>query len=194
MSVAIWSRRWRSSPLRRRVDILEVRALLILCAVIAGGALAIGLMSGWATYDHERAAAWEERAARHLVQAEALRDASKSRSWADEAGSSARVQVPARWTSVTGTSVKGSVPVAPGTKKGERTSIWLDRKGNITSAPTTNREVWAGALLRGAGSASLAVGAGVLAAAGIRAVCNRYRAAEWETEWSRVEPKWSHRS
>ncbi|GAA2961431.1 MULTISPECIES: hypothetical protein [Streptomycetaceae] len=191
---AIWSRRWRSAPLRRRVDVLEVRALLVLCAVVAGCAVAIGLMSGWEAYGHERAVASQERAGRHLVRAQVLRDAAESRSWADEAGRPADVLVPARWTSVTGTGVKGSVPVAPGTRKGEYARVWLDREGRVTSAPATSREVWAGALLRGAGSASLAVGAGVVAAAGIRAAGNRYRAVQWETEWSRVEPEWSHRA
>ncbi|MFE7751858.1 hypothetical protein [Streptomyces sp. NPDC057428] len=194
MAGAIWSRQWRRHPLRRTVDAVEARLLLLLCAVVFACASTLGMISGSAAHDHEQSVASHQRATRHLVSAEVLRDAVKSSPWADEAGSSALVPVPVRWATAGGSDVKGNALVAPGTKRGERTSLWLDRRGRVTSAPADGRDIWVAALIGGGGSAAAAVGGGAVAAIGIRMMCNRRRAVGWEAEWSRVEPDWSHRA
>ncbi|MBM7440253.1 hypothetical protein [Streptomyces sp. HB132] len=194
MSSAIWKRGWNAHPLRRRIDVLEARLLLVLCAVVVGCASLIGVAQGWAAYDHERSVASEQRADRHLERALVLRDATRPSPWADESGRTERVPVPVRWTDASGAPVTENAPVPVGTQRGEHTSLWLDRRGHITSAPSGNGDVWTGALAEGAGSAAVVAGVGVLAGLGVRGVCNRRRAAGWETEWSRVEPQWSRRA
>ncbi|WP_129260583.1 hypothetical protein [Streptomyces sp. M3] len=194
MSVAIGSRRWRSHPLRRGIDVVEVRLFLVLSTLVLVCASAIGAAHGWSAFEHERSVAAEQRADRHLVRALVLRDAATSSPWSDESGRSARVPVPVRWTDTEGGAVTGKAMVAPGTERGERTDVWLDHRGRVTSAPAGDREAWAEALVAGGGIAAVTVGAGVVAGLGIRVMCNRRRAADWETEWSRVEPEWSRRA
>ncbi|WP_327111158.1 hypothetical protein OG206_00980 [Streptomyces sp. NBC_01341] len=194
MAGAIWSHQWRKHPLRRTVDAVEARLLLLLCAVVFACASAIGMISGSAAHEYEQSVASQQRAARQQVSAEVLRDAAKSSPWADEAGRSALVPVPVRWVTADGADARGSALVAPGTKGGERTSLWLDRRGHVTSAPADERDIWVAALIAGAGGAAAAVGGGAVAAIGIRIMCNRCRAAGWEAEWSRVEPDWSRRA
>ncbi|MFC5171173.1 hypothetical protein [Streptomyces mutomycini] len=194
MSSAIWKRGWNTHPLRRRIDVLEARLLLLLCAAAVGCASMIGVAHGWAAYDHQRSVASEQRAARHLERALVLRDAARSSPWADESGRTERVPVPVRWTSASGAHVTGQAPVPLGTQRGEYTNLWLDRQGRITSAPAGEGDVWTGALAAGAGSAAVVAGVGALAGLGVRRVCNRRRAAGWEAEWSRVEPQWSRRT
>ncbi|MFJ8857997.1 hypothetical protein ACIRD8_06125 [Streptomyces sp. NPDC102451] len=193
MYAAIGSRRWRTHPLRRGIDVLEVRLLLLLSTLVLVCASAIGVAHGWAAFEHERSVAAEQRADRHLVRALVLRDAATSSPWADESGRSERVPVPVRWTDATGRHATGKAMVAPGTERGERTNLWLDHRGRVTSAPRGDREVWAEALVQGGGIAAVTVGAGALAGLAIRVACNRRRTAGWETEWSRVEPEWSRR-
>uniref|UniRef100_A0AAU3GKM3 Integral membrane protein n=1 Tax=Streptomyces sp. NBC_01401 TaxID=2903854 RepID=A0AAU3GKM3_9ACTN len=191
---AIGSRRWRTNPLRRGIDVLEARLFLLLCALVLVCASAIGVAQGWSALDQGRSVAAEQRADRHPVRAVVLRDAARSGPWADESGRSERVSVPVRWTSSPGgDSTRGNALVAPGTKRGESTKIWLDSQGRHTSAPLRDSDLWADALLEGGGGAAVTIGVGVLTGLGIRVVCNRRRAAGWETEWSRVEPQWSRR-
>lgn len=194
MYAAIGSRRWRTHPLRRKVDVLEARLWLLVAALALICASSIGIAQGWAAFDHERSVVAEEQANRHLVRATVLRDAAASSPWADESGRSQRVPVPVRWVTATGGEGTGRVLVAPGTERGKRTELWLDSRGDITSAPHGYRDVWAEALLEGGSSAAVTIGAGALAGFGVRVVCNRRRATGWESEWSRVEPEWSRRA
>ncbi|MFE2022351.1 hypothetical protein ACFW9O_30370 [Streptomyces sp. NPDC059499] len=193
MSSAFGSRQWRTHPLRRRIDVLEARLFLMLCAMVVVCASTIGMSHGWAAFDHEQSLAAEQRADRHLVRALVLRDAASS-PWADESGRTERVPVPVRWTSANGADATGNALVAPGTERGEWTRLWLDGRGRATSAPLGDRDVWARTLMAGGGGAAVTVGAGVLAGLGIRVACNRRRATNWETEWRRVEPEWSRRA
>ncbi|MGW4229464.1 Rv1733c family protein [Streptomyces sp. NPDC004980] len=194
MRAPIGSRRWRTHPLRRKVDVLEARLWLLVAALTLVCASSIGIAHGWAAFDREQSVVAEQRADRHLVGATVLRDAATSSPWADESGRSQRVPVPVRWVTATGGEATGEVPVAPGTERGERTKLWLDSRGDVTSAPLEYRDVWAEALLVGGSSAAVTFGAGALAVIGVRVVCNRRRGSMWESEWSRVEPQWSRRA
>ncbi|WP_435797241.1 Rv1733c family protein [Streptomyces clavifer] len=194
MYAARGSRRWRTHPLRRKVDVLEARLWLLVAVLALMCASSIGVAQGWAAFDREASVAAEQRADRHLVRATVLRDATSPSPWTDESGRSPRVPVPARWVTPTGGEGTGKVLVAPGTERGERTRLWLDSRGTITSAPLEHHDVWAEALLEGGSGAAVAIGAGALAGFGVRMACNRRRATLWESEWSRVEPEWSRRT
>lgn len=140
MSVAIGSRRWRSHPLRRGIDVVEVRLFLVLSTLVLVCASAIGAAHGWSAFEHERSVAAEQRADRHLVRALVLRDAATSSPWSDESGRSARVPVPVRWTDTTGGAVTGKAMVAPGTERGSgRTSGWITGAASRARPPGTVR-------------------------------------------------------
>lgn len=194
MYAAIGSRRWRKHPLRRKVDVLEARLWLLVAALTLVCASSIGIAHGWAAFDREQSVVAEQRADRHLIRATVLRDAATSSPWADESGRSQRVPVPVRWVTASGGEATGEVPVAPGTERGQRTKLWLDSQGNVTSAPLEYSDVWAEALLVGGSSAAVTFGAGALAGIAVRMGCNRRRATIWESEWRRVEPEWSRRA
>lgn len=184
------TRGWREHPLRRRVDVLEARLLLLIGSAVLVGAPAVGTAAGWYAYDHDRAAAAVQEASRRPVRAEVLEDAPAS---ADETGRLARVPVQVRWTTTDGHYATGAVPVPPGTGRGDRTEIWLDREGRVVTAPLNGRDVWAGALTAGLLGGALTAGAGAFAATAVRVACGRRRAAGWASEWDRVEPEWRRR-
>ncbi|MEV3931467.1 hypothetical protein [Streptomyces sp. NPDC049944] len=191
MYAVVGSRRWRTHPLRRKVDVQEARLWLLVAALTLMCASSIGIAHGWAAFEREQSVVAEQRADRHLVRATVLRDAATSTPWTDESGQYQRVPVPVRWVTATGGEATGEVPVPPGTERGERTRLWLDSRGSVTSAPLEYRDVWAEALLVGGSSAAVTFGAGALAGIAVRMGCNRRRATMWESEWSRVEPEWS---
>ncbi|MDF6022464.1 hypothetical protein [Streptomyces sp. JH34] len=193
MRTGNWDSAGRSRALKRGVDIVEARLLVLLCAVVVGCASVFGVIDAMAALHHEQSVVEQQRATRHAVRAEILRDAAKSSPWTDESGRSELVPVPVRWTGTGGAAVTADAQVVPGAKRGERVDVWLDRTGRVTSAPSDGQDVYAAALVGGLGSAAVAVGAGAVAGIGIRIVCNRRRAAGWEAEWSRVEPEWSRR-
>ncbi|MEU5714684.1 hypothetical protein AB0G71_02645 [Streptomyces sp. NPDC020403] len=193
MRGVMWHCGRNAHPLRRRVDVLEARLLLVLCLLVFGCGSVFGVTKGWAAYDHERSVAAEQRATRHPVRALVLRDAPGSAPWADESGRTEKVLVPVRWTNSSGAATTGRALVAPGTRRGEHTTLWVDRRGSTTSAPSGGRDAWTGALTAGLSGAAVVAGAGAVAGVGVHRVCNRRRAVNWETEWSRVEPEWSRR-
>ncbi|MEU3447507.1 hypothetical protein AB0H29_09790 [Streptomyces thermolilacinus] len=193
MPAPVWTRGWREHPLRRRVDVLEARLLLLIGSAVLVGAPAVGTTAGWYAYDHDRAAAAVQEASRRPVRAEVLEDAPASSPWADETGRQANVPVQVRWTTTNGYYATGTAPVPPGTGRGERTEIWLDRKGKVVTAPLNGRDVWTGALAVGLLGGALTAGAGAVAAAAVRGACGRRRAAGWASEWDRVEPEWRRR-
>lgn len=193
MLSAVWRRRWRADPLCRRIDIVESRALLLIAGAVLVCTPVIGVTTGWSAYAHDSAVADAQNAARHRVRAELLSDAPTSVPWADETGRPAKVAVQVRWTTAEGVRATGTVSVTPGTERGQRTDVWLNRDGRITAAPLNRSGIWTGALAEGMGSMAVVVGAGAVAGVTVRAACERRRVCGWETEWNQVEPEWSRR-
>jgi hypothetical protein len=191
MLPAVWNRSWRAHPMRRRVDDLEARALLVVAALVLTGSPAVGTAAGWYSYDHGRTVAATQEGSLRPVHAEVLTDAPDPAPWADEASRPVTLPVQARWTGADGEEVKGTIRVPPGTVRGERTEIWLNREGRVTPAPLNDRAIWNGAVTAGLFGVTLTASAGGLAAVAVRRTCSRRRAADWEREWSQVEPEWS---
>ncbi|MEU1891201.1 hypothetical protein ABZ514_08495 [Streptomyces pristinaespiralis] len=123
-----------------------------------------------------------------------LADAPEPAPWADESSRPAALPVPARWTTADGDEDRGTIRVAPGTVRGERANIWLDREGRVAAAPLNDSDIWVGALTTGLGGAAVAAIAGAFAVVLARRAFERRRVADWEAEWVRVEPEWSRRS
>jgi hypothetical protein len=179
--------------MRRRVDDLEARALMVVAVLLLIGAPALGTAAGWYSYNHGRSVAAAQEVSLRPARAEVLTDAPESAPWAEETSRPVTLPVKARWTAPDGGDVKGTIRVPPGTVLGEHTEIWLDRQGKVAPAPLNDRAIWNGAVTAGLFGLTLTASAGGVAAVAVRRTFNRRRAAEWEREWNQVEPEWSRR-
>lgn len=105
-----------------------------------------------------------------------------------------QVRATVRWTASDGASRTGSALVKPDIASGARTTVWLDEHGALRNPPPTPGV----AAARGAGFGSLSATCACLLVVGggwaVRVRLDRRRAAEWESEWAEVGPRWGHRT
>ncbi|WP_330342443.1 Rv1733c family protein [Streptomyces sp. NBC_00557] len=186
-SKRLW--RWRSSPLRRREDVIEAWIVLAvwLVMVIGGGVAALVTDR---SAEHEFA---EQRTHQHPVDAVLLTDAPHgvSADWSTDG----RVQGSVRWKAPDGTSRTGRTLVDGSLKAGARVRVWQDDRGRLMlSQPTDRGEGHVEAALFGA-AAALAVAAPAFGAGAVaRARLDRRRMARWDQEWDLVGPQWGPRT
>ena len=102
--------------------------------------------------------------------------------------------VPVRYTAPDGTEQLAQAHVMGPRPAGVTVPMWLDRSGELTSAPTRGIDAVRHAAAGGLGV--LAIGAAVLVCSGaaFRSELQRITMARWEREWARVEPRWSGRT
>ena len=102
--------------------------------------------------------------------------------------------VPVRYTAPDGTEQLAQAHVMGPRPAGVTVPMWLDRSGELTSAPTRGIDAVRYAAAGGLGV--LAIGAAVLVCSGaaFRSELQRITMARWEREWARVEPRWSGRT
>ena len=195
MAVGGW-RRWRSGRQARRARSLRARGtdrfedlVAWVLTTCAAGVVLLAIAVGQLGADHTLARSRAETAARTPTRAELLEDVDGA-TLTD--GSRTRT-APARWTAPDGRLAQGRVLVTSQHAVGDTVSIWVDRTGRLTQAPTkpgTATAVgwtWGVAVTLG-GWAVL----GLLWAA-VRAATARRNAAAWAREWAVVEPTWSGR-
>ncbi|MEV6294928.1 hypothetical protein AB0M41_31875 [Streptomyces sp. NPDC051896] len=186
-SKRLW--RWRSSPLRRREDVIEAWIVLAvwLVVVICGGVAALVTDR---SAEHDFA---EQRTHRHPVSAVLLADARHgvTADWSTDG----RVQGSVRWKAPDGSVRTGRTLVDGGLKAGARVTVWQDDRGRLSpSQPTGRGEGHVEAALFGA-AAALAVAAPVFGAGAVaRARLDRRRMARWDQEWDLVGPQWGPRT
>lgn len=182
--------RWRSNPLRRRHDVIEVWVVLSMWAVIAIGGAVLGLVTARAADE----VFTQQRAERYAVRAVLVAGSAPSglaRGGAGDGTFAAQV----RWTDPDGsvhtdrTSVDAELAVDSG-----HLTLWTNGRGEIVAEPPTPTEaaVESGLLATGAvlAFAGLVFGAGSLARWGL----DRARMAEWGNEWRLVGPQWGHKT
>ncbi len=102
--------------------------------------------------------------------------------------------VPVRYTAPDGTEQLAQAHVMGPRPAGVTVPMWLDRSGELTSAPTRGIDAVRYAAAGGLGV--LAIGAAILVCSGaaFRSELQRITMARWEREWARVEPRWSGRT
>ncbi|WP_350275792.1 hypothetical protein [Kribbella sp. HUAS MG21] len=176
------------NPLRRPSDRLE--AALLWCALVAGLLMIpVGAAIGTGVGNSLEASAAEHRAVLHEVRARTT--TSTERRYPSAPGdvvSQARVS----YVDPQGVEREAIASVPLGTPADAEVTIWLDRSGDIVTAPRTR-------------SASAAIGAlaGFLAVPGAwlllwgafrlaRLPLDRRRARDWDTQWHTVGPRWLH--
>ncbi|MFE1441091.1 hypothetical protein [Streptomyces sp. NPDC058739] len=178
-----------ANPLRRPCDRTRARwraglVLAVVAAVVCGVFAAQALWQGGersaredARHRHETAAVTLSRATDPLTGYAGPRPAMADASWRAPDGSPRT----------------GRVDVPPRTPRGDTVTIWVDDTGAVTRAPRAAAEgivvaVGGGTLL----AALLSCTAVGVVGARLRRV-ERHTIEEWEREWTRVEPLWTHR-
>ena len=173
----------RHSVLRRRTDQQRdwLRVLVVLGLIVA---LAVSALVGLASYQRGHAAFLREAASLHKVQATVLKGA-------DPSVVSLGDTVQVRWTDVGGTTHQASAVVPSATPVGGRVPLWIDAAGHVSRAPTD------GSSGSGVATGSLTlIVLGVTVGAGgalLRGRLDDTDQRNWEREWQRVEPAWTHR-
>jgi hypothetical protein len=184
-------------PLKRRSDRLQVLGrFLVVLAFLISPPIAVAVTT--AATAHLREVAATEAAERSQTRALLLEDAEPAAAGAgvygDDGGLTTR-PVPARavWTLPGGISREGTVVVRPGTEAGSSVRIWVDRDGDVTSAPTDT-----------AGIAGTATAFGLFPLIGIPLAAwtlyavlsfalDAHRERRWAEDWAAVEPVWNSR-
>jgi len=183
-----------SGPLKRRSDRLQVigRLLLVLSFLLAPP-LAVAVAT--ATTAHLGAVAAAEAAERSRTVAVVLEDAPQPMHDSTEYAAYPLTRVPVRavWSVPGGTSGTGIVMVPPGTAADTAVPVWVDRRGEITRAPT-NRDVLPGSAA--AMGALPLIGVPLAAWTLYAFLCftlDARRDRRWEQDWAAVEPGWKSR-
>lgn len=180
--------RWRSNPLRRREDIVEVWIVLAVWVVVAVGGTLAGLVTARAAGE----AFARQRDEGHSVRAVLLTDVPRATSAAGPTNRQALAQI--RWTGDDGASRTDKSLVARGQKAGAEVVVWVDGRGDLAAEPPSRTEaaVEAGVLGSAAALAVMGVVVGVGAAARWR--LDRRRVARWGREWELVRPEWGRQT
>ncbi|MEU0387734.1 Rv1733c family protein [Streptomyces chartreusis] len=184
--------RWRRSPLRRRSDVVEAWTVLVVAVLILVGAPAVGAAAAWWAHDEARSVSAEQQAERHRVRAEVVgRKADTPPSVQTDGRHTYRATV--RWTEPGEGTRTATAPVPGGTRQGEVVDVWFDSRGRSVSPPVDGTAVWQHTLTMGTCAAGSVVLVVLLGHSAVRRVALRRRLAEWEREWARTEPEWTHR-
>ena len=171
-----------ANPLRRRTDLFEPVALLVL-SVAAMAVLLCSFVASQAVLRDHLAQVNTEHADRHQVTARVLSDVpgddaavvrSVAVGWGAEAEHVAVIEVP------TGTQLADSVP------------IWVDPQDRPVPPPRTRSEATQAA---GTAGAAVLLGSGAVLGglfAAVRWYVIKRRLAAWEEEWAKIGPHWRH--
>ncbi|WP_235437849.1 hypothetical protein [Kitasatospora griseola] len=126
---------------------------------------------------------------RHSVTAQLTADAAMPSS----NQSTGKVPATAAWAGSDGTTRTTTVQVWPGEKAGTPVAVWVDARDTVTSAPVTRGQASAAGWTAAAVTATSVPLLCLAAWKGSVHVLDRHRFAQWDAEWSQVEPHWSKR-
>ena len=178
-----------SGPLKRGSDRLQVAGrLVVVLALLAAPPLAVAATT--VTTAQLEALAEEEAAERSRVDAVLLEDAPEAAG--SGYGGQETVKVPTRavWPVPGGAERQGVVLVRPHTAAGTVVPGWVNRDGNVVSAPLDRSRT---------DNLAMTIGAVVLLGvplatwtlyALLRAALDAHRERRWAQGWAAVEPEW----
>ncbi|MFD5800356.1 hypothetical protein ACIBSR_39200 [Streptomyces sp. NPDC049936] len=184
--------RWRHNPLRRRSDVVESWTLLAVALLLFVGAPLLGAATAWWGYGQAKAIVAEQRADRQRVSAEVAGDTGGTLPSAQLDGQhSYRTTV--RWSTPDGTERSTTARVPADARRGDRVDVWLDSRGRSVPPPSDGSQIWQHSATVGSFTA---IGTGLtvlLLHRAVRGVALRRRMNEWDRDWARTEPQWTHR-
>ncbi|MCQ4207089.1 Rv1733c family protein [Streptomyces longispororuber] len=181
------------NPLRRRSDVIEAWAGVLLGVLALLVAPAAGVLTGWDAHADAREHARRQVVSRHVVRAELVEDAPDFVASASGTQDDQRYPVVVRWTDPAGRTVVATAPVPAGLDRGDGTAVWLDRSGDVTTPPWGTDDIWSHTLAAAFLVTAAVLGAALTVRLVLRGALDRGRSAAWEREWARVEPDWRRR-
>ncbi|MFF9033267.1 Rv1733c family protein [Streptomyces iakyrus] len=184
--------RWRSSPLRRRSDVVEAWTVLVVAVLILVGAPLAGTAAALWAHGEARSVSAEQRAERHRVRAEVV-DRNDDSLPSVQAGGQHAYRATVRWTEPGGGTRTAAARVPADTRQGETVDVWFDDRGRNVLPPVDGAAVWQHTLTMGTCAAGGAVLVVLFGHFLVRRVALRHRLAEWDRAWARTEPQWTHR-
>jgi hypothetical protein len=186
----VWLWRWRRNPLKRRADkveswvVLGAWALTVLVGVLAGLAATRSVEDGLARERVE----WRPVVA-HL--AERAPGTSSARSGAS---GGEQVWAKVRWTAPNGSSHTGQVRVWPGSTVDTPVTVWTDPQGRLVTRPATASQARLRASMIGSLVGATAAAVPFVGGRVLRGRLERRRMDQWDTEWSRFDPRWGRKT
>lgn len=194
MRTRVRGRQRQPNPLRRRSDVVEAWTALAVTALLFVGAPLVGVLTAWWAHAQAQSVAAEQRADRERVRAEVVRRAPASESPSSaQTGVQHSYRAVVRWTDPGGLPHTATVSVPADTRAGEKTYLWLDSRGRSVTPPVDGAAVWQHSVSLGVCSAGGAAAVVLGAHWAVRRTAMRRRLAEWEEDWARTEPRWTHR-
>lgn len=181
-TVRLW--RWRSNPLRRRIDVVEGWIILgaWLCAV-AGGLAAAWVAGSAANEGYDRV-----RADHRPVSAVVVKPAKSQATTAPT--SDRRVRATVRWTGSDGRTHTGLAHVKAGAAPGDRIRVWTNPQNHLTAEPLSPTNAMFQSAMVGLTAAG---GAGVVVLLGVQSVqagLGRRRMHLWADAWEQADRRW----
>jgi hypothetical protein len=158
--------------------------MLLGCIVLA---LPLGVAVGTGVHGRVQAELDAQRAERSSVPATLLADAVGSMRAAD-----GTVGTSAEWRSSAGPR-SGRVAAPAGARNGSVVDVWIDRQGQLTSAPLGDADVAVDVVAAVVLSSVSLMTVASLAHLAVVGLLDRTMMRRWTTEWASVEPLWASR-
>ena len=184
--------RWRRNPLRRRSDVVEAWTALVVAVLLIVGAPLLGAVAARWAKGTAQAVAAQQRAERHRVQATVVERLPETLS-SVEGGGQQTYHATVRWTAPGGDARTTTSQVPAGSRRGDVVALWLDARGRNVPPPAGESAVWEHTVTVGAFTALGAALTVLLGNCVVHRTALRRRMAEWERDWARTEPRWTHR-
>lgn len=176
--------RWRSNPLRRRVDVVE--AWIILAAWLC--AVAGGLVAAWVTGSRADEG-YDRMRAEHRPVAAVVVKAANSQATTGPT-SQRRVRATVRWTDADGHTHTGATRVKAGVSPGDRVGVWTNPQNHLTAEPPSPTSAMFQSAMVGLTAAG---GTGVvvlIGLQGLKAGLGRHRMHLWADDWEQADRRW----
>jgi hypothetical protein len=180
-----WTLQGRGNPLRRPVDRREARLIAGLLVIFLIASPLVAVLGAHLSYSASLRQLHAQRSWREvtatLVQ-NVIDTSGTTGGWAPVAA--------ARWTAPDGHTRHGIIPVDGSAQPGQHVTIWVDGAGQPTMSPVPRIGAVLSAVTIGLAMPGVLALLLVLAGWIMRMILNRRRLADWENEWTAVEPRW----
>jgi hypothetical protein len=182
-----------SGPLKRTSDRVQVAGrVLVVLAILA--AVPVALVAAGMARSRLEAVAAAQATERHVVGATVIEDTVSTVTGADAGASTVSiVQARVRWHAPDSTTRYTYLVVPAGTRAGTRVPVWVDRAGNLTTAPMDPVSIGDSALVV---AIAVTVGLPLTVVALHYGLCfglDVHRRRRWGQDWARVEREWRAR-
>jgi hypothetical protein len=183
--------RWRRSPLRRRCDLVQAWAGLLLAVVVTAGAPTAAVFVGSAVHSALREDAAADARTRERVTAVLVHDTPRHPEPGSEEARLTRYPAEVRFPGPDGRPHTGRTDVSPGLPAGSTVRVWRDAEGRLTDAPTAEDEIRSRAYGWAATAGAAVVLTGLAAYAVVARFLDGRRASAWEGAWADTSPRWT---